>query len=179
MKHSFQKYATGKNVFFLFVLTVIFNVFLFPRLLPAGPDILDIRFYYSTNLAYQVLENFGSSGRSLYMVNQLTLDMLYPLVYGTLFCFILFRLYRNYMLTFTPLLIVMADFMENIGIVSMLYHFPVQMKTLAHITSMFTTIKWVLVFLTATLIIIGLICKWYMKKNEVNSVIRVCKNRNK
>ena len=106
-----------------------------------GPNILDFEFGYNRNEAYQMLTALRNEGRSFYLTRILPIDFIFPLSYMLLyFGWIAFlikhihgicnncsfvkhnRIYKY--LLFIPILATFFDFIENIGIISMLINYP-------------------------------------------------------
>src|SRR5215208_3120323 len=51
--------------------------------------ILDGRLWYSPDTVAEVAKGLGPQGRTLYAISELTLDVLFPLVYGTAFALLI------------------------------------------------------------------------------------------
>ena len=83
----------------------------------AGHDIelFDIRDSYTPDEARDLLKTIGERGRRIYASTQLTLDLVFPFIYGGLFVITLYKLYGNpgYLLL-VPLITVVADLLENL-----------------------------------------------------------------
>ena len=50
----------------------------------------------------------------------------------------------------------MSDFLENIGIVTMIVNYPEELVTTAQVTNVFTLTKWALMVTTVITIMVGL-----------------------
>lgn len=78
--------------------------------------VLDARGWYTPTEAYTLLDDLGAGGRHLYAVTQVTLDLVFPFVYATLFAVLLVRVYTPATagrLVFLPLLAAVLDIVEN------------------------------------------------------------------
>jgi hypothetical protein len=160
MNNFITKYANGKNSLILLGLVIVINIFLViamggnPNLQP-----LDLQFSYSPDRAYELLGAFNETERFCYMITELTLDVLYPLVYGMLLSFILFMLHKNLKIAKLPFDVVIIDYLENIGIVIMLLNYPTKINWLVSLTGIFTTLKWLFLVVILMLILWGLLKK--------------------
>jgi hypothetical protein len=160
MNNFITKYANGKNLLILLGLVIVINIFLViamggnPNLQP-----LDLQFSYSPDRAYELLGAYNETERFYYMIAELTLDILYPLVYGALLSFILYMLHKNLKFAKLPFDVVIIDYLENIGIVIMLLNYPTRIDWLASLTGIFTTLKWLFLAVILMLILWGLLKK--------------------
>ena len=96
-----------------------------------GANILDFELGYTHEKAYQMLTALGNEGRAFYQTKILPLDFPFPLAYMLCFAswiaFLLKRIPQNK--RYTPLLLIpviaaASDWIENIGILSMLRSYP-------------------------------------------------------
>src|SRR5262245_58664301 len=81
-----------------------------------GTKPLAARLWYEPSAVQQFLADLGPAGRNLYAITQVSLDMVFPAVYGTLIAAALVRLYPKHLarwLLLMPLLMVFADYAEN------------------------------------------------------------------
>ena len=146
----------------LLCLYLVFVMVVFPSLsgeMKNAPPI-DLAFTYTADEVYNWIDAYGTEGRASYMRGEMTIDIIYPLVYTALFIGILgfATQYREYprlsgyrWVVISPLFIWFFDLLENSGIVLMLMKFPEQLNTVALLTSYATTLKWssaILVILT-------------------------------
>jgi hypothetical protein len=69
-------------------------------------------------------------------------------------------LHKDIQIAKFPFVITILDFVENGGIVTLLINYPKEMHGLATFTSVFTTLKWLVLGLTLILILWGLIKKF-------------------
>ncbi len=121
---------------------------------------LDLEFAFSPQKAYESVESYGETGRKLYAISALTIDIAYPIIYSTFFAFlILYLLNKAYLyntklkkIALLPFGAAIADFFENSGIATMLLAYPARSDTVALFTSLANTLKWALV--TATILTI-------------------------
>jgi hypothetical protein len=127
---------------------------------------LDGRFWYSPDDACNFLRNIGENGRRLYAVTELTLDVLFPLVYGTLFAALIIHVYAREsgrFLVLVPLLTVVFDILENIITAYLAWQFDDRTSPVARGAAILTATKSGLFILSLTLIVIGsLITAWRM-----------------
>jgi len=115
-----------------------------------GANILDFEFGYTYEQAYDMLFALGVEGRAFYQTRILPLDFPFPFAYMLFFtCFIALLMKHTtpsklfgYLL-FVPVLAMLCDWIENVGILAMLINYPVLHNwavTLASIMGMLKTI---------------------------------------
>lgn len=151
-----SKYLSGKKVLLLFVLTnMVYAVMILitiPKvmafsgelklldMMPLGYDLDDINALFAA---------LGEKGRSIYLYNQIPVDMIYPFLFGIsyslIFAYFLNKLGKLdsvfFYVSLLPLVAGIADYLENIGIVLMLTKFPDVSPGLAGITNVFSMVK--------------------------------------
>jgi len=155
--------ANGKRILILLIIYAIFPLLLFPlsnklqhEHSGSSAPPLDLEFAFSPQKAYEYVESYGETGRKLYAISALTIDIAYPIIYSTLFALIiLFFLKRTYQsntklkkIALMPFAAAGADFFENSGIAIMLLTYPSSSHTLSLLTSVANTLKWLLVAAT-------------------------------
>ncbi|MDO9552906.1 hypothetical protein [Rhodonellum sp.] len=166
MKNFLERFSSGKNILILFVAFFVFNMFLFPYYIPINEP-LDLKFAYSSKQAYQLIEGYGETDRQIYANCLIYIDFVYPVIYGLMFSFLLFRIKKSVILAQIPLLASLADFIENIGIITLLQYFPGKNLLLAGMTSMFTTLKWFSIMASLSILAILLVQKLIKKPQTV------------
>ena len=119
--------------------------------------ILDSRLWYTPADAHQFFQAIGARGRRLYAVTQITLDVLFPLAYGTLLATLIVSLcdepYAR-LLVLAPLLTAAADLLENITTAYLAFRFNDQVSSLASAAASFTAAKWSLFSLSLIIVFI-------------------------
>lgn len=120
-------------------------------------QVLDARLGYTPAEAQQVLAAMGAPGRHLYATTQLTLDVIFPLVYGLFFAVLMVRLYRleQAKILFAPLLMVVADLAENVLTTMLAWSYTGQISALAWLAAGCTAVKWIALVITLVLLILG------------------------
>jgi hypothetical protein len=76
----------------------------------------DVRFGYTPDELETLFHDWGAGGRRLYLVTQLTLDLVFPLVYGLLFACLIVRTCDESWgrwLCLLPLALIACDYLEN------------------------------------------------------------------
>lgn len=151
-------------VFFSVVILVIFFV-IFPKINKNNYETLDSSFCYSPGKAYNIIDIKSEKFRKKYVLNALTLDIIFPITYSLLFGIILTNLLNIavstdslwYDLRFIPFLGGVADVLENICISFLIIQYPVKYPIIAIISSQFTSIKWTIFSSSlASIIILGI-----------------------
>lgn len=135
----------------LIALYLIFVGYIFPNSAyesEVGP--FDLKFSYSTETAYEMLEAYGEEGRSRYARSVMTIDLAYPIVYTLMFMVWLTLVLKGSHLTparqcalsLSPLSVFVLDLIENTGIVTLLNTYPERHETVVTATSFATSAKW-------------------------------------
>ena len=167
LTHFLEKYASWKSILILIGLFIFVNAFVFPMLLDNPNNIpLDLQFSYSSEKAYQLLSNFSAADLQKYKIIELTVDVVYPIIYTLLLSFLIFKINSNAKLALFPFLILIADYLENTGIVILISNFPKELNSIVSITSLLTSLKWILVISCVLLIIFSAVRRLFMKKQQ-------------
>lgn len=126
--------------------------------------IFDLRFGFSPDEAYELLDGLGEAGRAQYRLLEVTLDLVYPWVYAGFFVWLISLLYRQVfaagaalrLINLLPLLVLVMDYLENAGIVQLINRFPERAEGLVWWVSVFNQIKWVAFFVVVGMTVVGL-----------------------
>ncbi|PSR14669.1 MAG: hypothetical protein DA408_17330 [Bacteroidetes bacterium] len=159
----------GRQVLVFFLLAMVFYGAMLFITVPAtmafsdGLQLLDMRPGGYTPADVEVLfGTLGVKGRDVYLLKQLPLNLVYPFLFGV--CFTLVMAYflnklqqlhtSLFLLCYLPLAAAAADYLENIGIITLLNTYPNLSVPVIRATSFFTVVKsgLVLVFFIALFI---------------------------
>lgn len=146
-----SKLSNGKIIFFLLFLFLSANFIVIQAIYPKFQT-LDTLSSYTPEKAFELISSYGEQGRQYYAVIELTLDLVYPLVTALMFGLIIFYTFKrafpdhNWLLylSLTPYAALLADYLENICIVTMLLIHPRESAPLAQISNFFTIAKFAL-----------------------------------
>ena len=166
-----KRMAKGWVVLLFFVSFMLTTSLVFPwmsstlQLPEEGVEKIDLQFTYSPGKLYEIMEAYGEQGRKAYAISHLTSDVLFPFVYaflfGTAISYTFQRAFpsgsRAQRLNLVPIVLLMVDFLENIGLVILLLAYPARMMWLATLTGWSTALKWVLSGASVILPLIGLV----------------------
>jgi len=156
MRKHILKFSTGKTVLLLFLLTNVVYVIMVAITIPRvanfanGMKLLDmLPAGYNLEYVQELFTALGEEGRHFYLSVQLPIDMIYPLLFAISFCLLLAWLLqkinkqhgRLFYLCYLPLIAGAADYLENIGIITLLKHFPDITQQAVQITSLFSVLK--------------------------------------
>lgn len=107
---------------------------------------------YTPDEAHDLLRAYGDSGRRVYAIIALTLDLVYPVTYSLFMSLVLVRGSRNrpalasFLRPFAlvPFIGMLADYSENISVLAMIarYSDTEPSTTLATVANIFTLTKW-------------------------------------
>lgn len=119
---------------------------------------LDGRFWYSPEEARDFLQKIGERGRRIYAATELTLDIVFPIVYGALFAILLIHVYarkNGKNLVLVPLLTAAADVLENLTAAYLAGQFDGRVSSVARVAAVLTAVKSSLFVVALILILVG------------------------
>ena len=158
------------------LLYIFFGAFVMPngakkfKELSGGKDvkILDLQFSYSPDSARVYLADYTPEARDYAIKFGLGADSFYPIAYTFLLVIIVALIYkspdpkgtiwRNVHLF--PLVILVVDYLENIGIASLHFYYPSIADWQIRLASSLTTLKWSLAILIIPLVVFGFFRKF-------------------
>ena len=170
MNQLIKRNLNGKSVLLLFVLTnILYAVMLtvtIPKVmgLSGGMKIMDmLPTGYSPEYVNALLKALGEKGRSIYLFEQLPVDLVYPFLFAVSWCLVLACILNKLgkldgkliYLCFIPVFAGVFDYCENIGIISILNRYPANSDFLSQITSVFSVVK---SLCTTTYFVVLMIC---------------------
>jgi len=177
-----EKYSSGKKVLGLFILTNVVYLFMLLVTIPKtmgfsnGMKLLDmLPTGYNQGYVNNLLRTLGENGREIYLTNQIPVDMIYPLLFGLTYSLLLAYFLKKLnklktpfsYLSLLPIIAGIADYLENIGIITMLNSYPDLTGTTVNTTNTFSVIKSTstsLFFIALVVILIMLGIKFVKKK---------------
>ncbi len=170
ISERFYQWNKGWLIFILFLLDAFFSGFLLPLIQgmmqggKGGIQPLDLMLFATPEKIFGMLNEYGEYGRPFYRNVELTVDIVYPIVYLFFFGLLISWLFqRGFASTspmrkynIMPLGAWFFDLLENIVIVILISVFPSQPVTLAWILILLSSIKWFFAGASILLILIGL-----------------------
>jgi hypothetical protein len=168
LRNIIAKHSSGRKVLLLFIITNLVYAFMLivtiPKtmILSRGMKLLDMMpTGYSSEYINTLLEALGKDGRDVYLYNQIPVDMIYPMLFGISYCLILAYFLNKlnklssplFYLCLLPLIAGLFDYMENIGIITMLISYP----DLSHIQTTMTNIFTIIKSIASTIYFVALI----------------------
>ena len=151
------------------ILFILFNLCgLIFILLPYGIvwNMLDLHFSYTSADVFKSFYQMGEKGRYIYLYSTLIIDTFYPILYTSLLLGALNNLFKNNKnILFLPITIFTLDIFENINIAYMNTTFLNLNETQVMIASTITSSKWIIISVTLTLLIFGLLKNKITKLN--------------
>jgi hypothetical protein len=163
--------ANGRNILIFLALFILMNAVVLPwgggriAAYSGGVEAIDLQLWYTPEQVYQMIAAYGEQGRAFYIAFELIADTAYPFIYGGLFALLTTYLLRRGLppessmqkLHLVPAAVVVADFMENLGIVIMLAAYPAELTAVAYFAATFTLLKWALFGATIVVTLFGLV----------------------
>lgn len=170
LSDKFYQWAKGWLVLVLLVLDMFFTGFLMPLIggmMQGGQgeiQPLDLMLFATPEKTFDMIEKYGEFGRPFYRNVELTVDIIYPIIYLSAFGLLISWLFqrgfspdsRMMKLNVMPLGAWFFDLLENLNIVTMLSMYPAKPTALAWLSMILTTVKWAFAFTSILLILIGL-----------------------
>ncbi|WP_198931806.1 hypothetical protein [Labilibacter marinus] len=151
-----DQYSTGKTVLLLFVITNIVYAAMLMYTIPyvmqfsGGIKLLDMMpLGYDINYILSLMESLGEDGRINYLVVQLRIDMIYPLLFAVSYSLMMMYLLKQigkdksflFYLCTLPILAGLADYSENFGIITIIKSYPDITTMAAQMTNVFSIVK--------------------------------------
>lgn len=176
-----QRISTGRNVLFPLVIFIGMNIFFI--LSSASPiakmtafsngSLLDMEFNYSPNKAYQVLQAYGAGGRAFYASTFVIIDFFTPILMNLFLAMTISILFRQAFLpdsplqrfNLLPLIAMIGDYLENLGIVLMIRSYPSRVIALARLAAFSTNVKFVFTIASGVCILAGVVI-WLSKRRQ-------------
>ncbi len=183
-----EKNISGKKVLGFFILTNVVYIFMLTVTIPKtmefsnGMKLLDMMpSGYDLNYVSELFSSLGENGRETYLTSQIPVDMIYPLLFGLSYCLLLGyflkklnKLNSPYLyLCLLPVIAGISDYLENIGIITMLNNYPDLTETMVNATNTFTVLKSIStsVFFIALIVILIILGIKFVKRNKTSNII--------
>jgi hypothetical protein len=127
-----------------------------------GVGLLDMEFLYTPDQAYTIFAAMGEAGRAFDLTHIVPLDFVFPFMYTLFYAVAITWLLHTWLpaqsrwhrLNVIPLVGGIADYLENLGIITMLLAWPSRLPDIAHFTMVAGLVKFTFIIL-AMVIIIG------------------------
>lgn len=134
------------------------------KALSDGLGVPDLMVFFTADELYARLSTFGDEGRSIYLKAEV-LDLVYPLVYTATFVSILALAIRRrfgdgsqrLMLCSLPVLVMLFDYIENAGFLTVLLAWPARVPAAAWVAATGNGAKWTILGATIPLVAVGLL----------------------
>ncbi len=174
------KFFTLKTVLIFLALWIVVNLWMWfgssgsmtLRELTGDSRIPDTMIWgYSAQSLGELLSIYGVKGRELYLSFQYK-DFIYPLIYSTLLVGLLIRVRLPEKLNFVvlvPWIAAVFDYAENLMVRKMVSDFPNIKEGFAQASSMFTVLKWDLIFFSLAFIVVFGAWRIFAKRNPKKS----------
>jgi len=139
----------------------------------SGGSLLDMEFNYSPDRAYQVLQAYGADGRAFYASTFVIIDFFTPILMNLFLAMTISILFRQVFLPDSPLqrlnllpmIAMIGDYLENLGIVLMIRSYPDQSIALARFAAFSTNLKFVFTTASGVCILAGVVL-WMIKRRQ-------------
>ncbi len=168
---NFHAWAKGWLALVLLALDMFFMGFVMPLiggLMKSGTGLeepIDLQFFTPPAKMFAMVESYGEYGRPFYRNVELTVDIIYPIIYTLAFGLLISWLFQRGFARASkmqkwnvmPVGMWLFDLLENLGIVTMLSTFPAQLTAVAWLTTIFTMVKWSFAGVSMALIVVGLV----------------------
>ncbi len=128
--------------------------------LDSEAKLLDARGWYTPDEAAHFLCAIGESGRTLYAITELSLDMAFPVAYGLLLAILIVHLYRSavaHRLIGLPFAAGSGDIAENVTIAYLAWSFDGSPTALAWLAAVLTAFKTALIVGSLLAVLLGVL----------------------
>ena len=152
--------SSTKSQIIIFILLNICGLIFF--LLPHNifSNMLDLELFYSKENVVKNFSAMGADGRNIYVLSSLILDTVYPILYLSLFLGAYFKLFRSSRaILLVPITAFSFDILENLQITRLNLNFPNISEAHVYLSSMTTSLKWIAIVITVSVLIYGIIKK--------------------
>lgn len=180
---TLEKNISGKKVLSLFILTNVVYLFMLLVTIPKtmefsnGMKLLDmLPTGYNMEYVNELFRTLGENGLETYLTNQIPVDMIYPLLFGLTYSLLLAYFLKKLnklkspfiYLCLLPIIAGIADYLENIGIITMLNSYPDLTETIVNATNTSSIIKSTStsIFFIALIIILIILGIKSLKRNK-------------
>jgi hypothetical protein len=152
-------------IFMLFMILVLPNQASRAEADTRGADSPDMSLYYTAEDLYQMADEYGKDGRDTYIRARFTFDLICPLVYTIFLSTGISWLYHRYFAidsiwqraNIAPVIGALFDYLENISTSVVMARYPSSTAVLDILAPIFTVLKWVFVFGSFSLLLMGVI----------------------
>ena len=163
------QWATRRSVLVFVALELLLTAVVLPlaqariQALSGGVGPLDLRFSYTPAEAYAALGAYGPAGREFYARVDLTAGVAYPIIYGLFFSLTITYFLRRQgaarpallRLALVPFAAMIVDYLDNVCLTVLLLSYPARIDTLAQVSSLLTSTKWILEAASLALLLIS------------------------
>ena len=183
---TLEKNISGKKVLSLFILTNVVYLFMLLVTIPktmrssSGMKLLDmLPTGYNLEYVNALFKALGENGREIYLTNQIPVDMIYPLLFGLTYSLLIAYFLKKLIklrspfiyLCLLPIIAGIADYLENIGIITMLNNYPDMTENIVKTTNTFSVIKSTStsIFFIALIVILIILGIKFLKRNKTSA----------
>ncbi|MDP4094392.1 MAG: hypothetical protein Q8920_13635 [Bacillota bacterium] len=176
----FLRLSNKKVLLILFILVVLLVIIPDFIKVPVGPlkfeeyshgiKMIDMTTNYSPSTVYNMVENYGAKARNYYIYVMEPFDVLVPAIMGLFLAGTITLLFKKankhklvLLLQVIPLLGWVFDYLENIGVITILVNYPHKLITVVKAANLFTTAKGIFDTAGICIVCIGLILWVYDK----------------
>lgn len=169
LSKKLSSHLTPGMCFLSVIIFALFLIFILPEVSDRSYEVTqtsdspDGSFFYTPKKLYSVAEQYGESGRSYYIKERFSFDVIWPLVYWFFLTASLTVLYQSItsakwqLLNLLPFFGVLFDYLENLSTSAVMFFYPNKVPVISWTAPFFTSIKWVCIYASFVLIIIGVI----------------------
>jgi len=129
-----------------------------------GIKMLDLTAHYTPEQAYSLLDNYGAQARNYYLYFMEPLDVFVPAIMGLILSVSATLIYKRIIkekhlifIQIVPLMGWLFDYLENIGVITMLINYPARLFSVARVTNIFTNAKNLFNMASIIILFLGLV----------------------
>ncbi|NEW07496.1 hypothetical protein GK047_15935 [Paenibacillus sp. SYP-B3998] len=188
MSNRLYEWASWNKALLLFILALVcliwldtvnapFTVLRFSEV-AGGFPMIDLLWNYDVEHVGQLLTGYGEAGRNYYYYMLSVVDIPLPLMYGFGLSLMIAQVSKwalpagrgGYRLHMLPLIAMLADYLENISILTLLLQYPHQQAWVAVAANLFTLVKTTLTSASFLLLIVLLVLRPLKKRSTAREL---------
>lgn len=180
------KFVSLPTTALLVIIVVAVRFYVFPVLSFFPQKVPDELMYYSPRKLFEIISEYSKSDIKNYITTSLSLDFIFPVLYGFMFLFVKLLSFRRLnidrkfkFLNIMAFLPVFFDFIENVGVIYMLKKLPNFNTNLAEILGFITLSKYLTMFIFVLVVMITVNYTIFYRIRHSISIISGGKNSKK
>lgn len=140
---------------------------------------IDTTFFTNARRLYEIAEAYGASGRSFYIYQRWTFDLVWPMVYTAFIFSLSSLLYKsiglssfNYWILSFSWIAMALDYLENTMVTIVMVRFPQPTWVIADLAGTVTSLKWIAIGISFVILFLLVVLKitqivlWQLRRHK-------------